>query len=142
MGLHPEFPVVDGTYQMTDEWTITLNEPHNRRIEDGSLVLWRPGFTVWVNVWGNDNNKSLMERSSWLKEDISKEAFEIEENKTNSLVRIGYRINENSPESTVYSYNGFVINNNGYVQISMYFDAENDASVAKRIFNSLSEIRP
>ena len=37
MELQPEYPVVDGTYQMTKEWSIKLSEPHNRRIEDGSL---------------------------------------------------------------------------------------------------------
>jgi hypothetical protein len=142
MGLHPEFPVVNGTYQMTEEWAITLNEPHNRRIEDGSLVIWRPGFTVWVNVWGNDNNKTITERAAWLKEGISQESFELEESKSNSLVRIGYRINEKSLEGTVYSYNGFAINSNGYVQISIYFDAEGDAAVAKNVFNSLSDVRP
>ena len=142
MSLHPEFPIVDGTYQMTKEWSIKLSEPHNRRIEEGSLVLWRPGFTVWVNVWNNDNKETVSERVSWLKKDISKKAFDLEESKDMEITRIGYRINEERPEGIVYAYYGFAINANGHVQISMYFDSEKDLSVAKSMLNGLSEVRP
>ena len=142
MSLHPEFPVVDGTYQMTKEWSIKLNEPYNRRIEEGSLVLWRPGFTVWVNVWNNDNNETVSERASWLKKDILKEAFDLEESKDGEITRIGYRINEKRPESTVYAFYGFAINASGHVQISMYFDTEKDLSVAKSMLKSLNDVRP
>jgi lipopolysaccharide/colanic/teichoic acid biosynthesis glycosyltransferase len=43
---------------MTPEWALVLPEKFNRRIEDGSMVFWRPGLTVWINVWGND--KAMM----------------------------------------------------------------------------------
>lgn len=60
--LHPGFPVVQDTYQMTKEWSVTLPGRFNRRIEDGSLVLWRPGFTIWTSVWGNDKKESAEKR--------------------------------------------------------------------------------
>ena len=37
--LHPKFPVVEGNYQMTKEWSVTLPGKFSRRIEEGSLVL-------------------------------------------------------------------------------------------------------
>jgi hypothetical protein len=56
--LHPEFPVIEGRYQMTPDWAVTLPQPFNQRFEDDSLVFWRPGITVWTIVWGNDKNES------------------------------------------------------------------------------------
>ena len=49
--LHPDFPVIEGRYKMTEVWGISLDQKHNRRVEKGSLVIWRPGFTIWINVW-------------------------------------------------------------------------------------------
>ena len=57
--LHPDFPVAEDNYQMTDEWSLTLPLPFNRRFEEGSLVIWRPRLTFWINVWGNDNRVGL-----------------------------------------------------------------------------------
>jgi hypothetical protein len=37
ISLNSEFPVVEGKYRMTDEWSIILDRPHNRRVEEGSL---------------------------------------------------------------------------------------------------------
>ena len=64
--LNPDFPVVDGHYQMTSEWSLNLDQPHNRRIEEQQLVIWRPGVTLWISVWGNDNHESIDERLTWI----------------------------------------------------------------------------
>ena len=142
MQLHPDFPVVEGHYQMTDEWALSLAEPHNRRVEDGSLVLWRPGFTAWINIWGNDNNQTIEERATWLREEMSPEAFEIHEAKSTNPIRIEYRLNEITEDGAVYTYNGFVIVANSYVQISIYFDSENELSSAKSLVSSIGESKP
>jgi len=60
--LHPDYPVVEGRYNLTNDWSLILDEAHNRRVEDGSLVLWRPSFTVWLNIWNNDKDSSKEER--------------------------------------------------------------------------------
>lgn len=62
MELSPNFPVVEGTYRMTTSWWVTLPGRFNRRVEDGDLVLWRPGLTVLVAAWGNDHEKSREKR--------------------------------------------------------------------------------
>ena len=48
--LNPQFPIVEGRYQMTGEWSIALPGQFNRRIENQDLVIWRPGFTIWLAI--------------------------------------------------------------------------------------------
>ena len=36
VALHPEFPIVDGDIQLTSDWLLSLDQPRNRRTEDGS----------------------------------------------------------------------------------------------------------
>jgi hypothetical protein len=56
--LHPKFPIVEGHYQLTEEWSVDLPEAFNRRIEEGQMVIWRSGFTIWMAIWNNDKNQS------------------------------------------------------------------------------------
>ena len=62
MSLHPGFPVVEGRYHLTKVWTILLPGRFNRRLEEGSLVLWRPGMTIWLDIWSNDGQETKADR--------------------------------------------------------------------------------
>ena len=135
--LHPDFPVVKGQYQMTPEWAITLDQPHNRRVEDGSLVLWRPGFTVWINVWGNDNNESIKARLKWITADSSPNAYEIKSQSLDFGHRYTYRLNETENDNVTYTYNGFVLGLDSHVQATVYFDSEGDLKEAKSVVESI-----
>jgi hypothetical protein len=137
--LHPDFPVVAGNYQMTKEWSIVLPDKFNRRIEEGSLVLWRPGFTMWVTVWGNDRNESAVQRLSRIKNDISKEAFDLEESKPEKIRRFSYRLKESSNDKRLPAFYCFAVGETGHVQMAIYFDKESDLKIAKKIFQSLNE---
>ena len=97
---------------------------------------------MWTNIWGNDNNETVAERTNWLKNDISKDAFEIGSSNESGLARIGYRLNEKRPEGKVYAYYGVVVGPDRHVQIAMYFDSESDLSEAKSIFNQIDEVKP
>lgn len=142
MGLHPEFPVVQGTYRLTDDWELVLSEPHNRRLEEGSLVLWRPGFTIWLTVWNNDHRESITQRLSSLKNIISEEAFDLEENVTGTIARLTYRLEESRPEGLVHAYYGFIVGPDGHVQIAIYFDSEGQASAARNVLPSVKIAEP
>ena len=63
MSLHPAFPIVEGNYRLTREWTIDLPGKFNRRIEDDDLVIWRPGLTFWIAIWGLEAGKTPEETS-------------------------------------------------------------------------------
>lgn len=140
--LHPDFPVVEGKYQMTPEWYVTLSQPHNRRVDDGSLVLWRPGLTTWVNVWGNDNNESVDERLEWISSESSPKAFKENTVARGDVVTYSYRLNESRNGTLTYSYNAYVLANDSHVQISVYFDSESELKEAKSVIESVEHVQP
>jgi hypothetical protein len=137
--LHPEFRIVEGKYQMTKEWSVVLPGRFNRRFEDDNLVLWRPGFTIWIAVWGNDHNQSPTWRLSRIKADISKEAFDVEEAHGTTALRFSYRLKESGEDKRRPAYYGFAVGQNGHVQMAIYFDDEASLDAAKHILQSLNE---
>ena len=137
--LHPDFPIVSDKYQMTEMWSVVLPGEFNRRIEDGDLVIWRPGITIWTAIWGNDNNLAADKRLIELKQDISDEAFDLKEDLAGSVLRFRYRLIEDSDDDRVPAYYCYAIGNSGDVQMAIYFDDESDLSVAENIWKSIEE---
>ena len=94
MQLHPDYPVVSGSYRLTPNWTIDLPFEMNRRTEDSDLVLSRPGFTVWLAIWGNDHDESESERMGRIYSDISPQATDIDYQPDQLPARLSYRLYE------------------------------------------------
>lgn len=140
--LNPKFPVVDGTVKVTREWALDLPEKFNRRFEDGSMVIWRPEFTIWISVWENEKNKSPYDQLDYIRADKSKEAFDVVEMKASDIYRYSYRIDEYREEArkTVYAFYGYVAGKSGYTQIAFYYDKQTDLDEAKKIWLSIREL--
>jgi hypothetical protein len=137
--LHPDFPVIEGHYQMTKQWSVELPEPFNRRFEEGSMVLWRPGLTLWVAVWSKNQNQTQEERLARLLQDISAQATDQEELREHGLIFLSYRLSEESEDNRRPAFYGFAIGISGQVQMGIYFDDEADLSVARKVWLSLRE---
>jgi hypothetical protein len=131
--LHPDFPVVTGDYQLTDTWSLSLPLKFNRRIEDGSLILWRPGLTIYFTAWNNDHQESVDVRLAKLKSLISPNAFESRESKHHVIAQFSYRLVEDSV-NVLY---GFAINDDGHLQVALYFDDESDIDLAHTVFDTI-----
>jgi hypothetical protein len=140
--LHPKFPVIEGHYQMTKQWSITLPEKFNRRIEDGNLVIWRPGFTMWINVWGNDKNEKKAERLKSFRTGIPLQSFDINEAKYSDVLVFSYRLKEEATDNRAPALYGFAFGERGHVQASIYFDQESDLEKARKILGSFRETTP
>jgi hypothetical protein len=138
--LHPDFPIVEGRYLITSDWAVTLPQQFNRRIDDDAMVFWRPGITAWVVVWNNNNNETQRERLEWLRSDIAADAFDLESLTDGDVTRFSYRLIERRDFETVYALYGFVIGDNGHVQLSIYFDDERDLETARAIVTGLEEV--
>lgn len=137
--LHPDFPVVEGQYQMTQEWSVALPGKFNRRIEGGDLVIWRPGMTLWVTVWGNDKNEGKDVRIKRIRERISPKAFDIQALKAGPVLRLSYRLKEEKEQGAVPGYYCYSVGDSGHVQMAIYLDNEKDVVSAQSICGSLSE---
>jgi hypothetical protein len=135
-----EFPVVEGHHQLTDDWAVTLPAQFNQRVEDDSLVLWRPGITVWTTIWNNDEQEAQQERFETLRSAISPAAFDVAESVEGDLIRFAYRLNETREESMVHAVYGFAIGPAGHVQMAIYCDEEADLKLAWQVWRSLKQI--
>jgi hypothetical protein len=138
--LHPKFPVIEGRYQMTPDWVVTLPLKFNRRIEDESLILWRPGITAWTIIWNNKKGETQQDRLELLRGDTSLNAFATDCVIDDDVTRYSYRLTERKEEGVVHALYGFAIGVNGHVQMSIYFDDEADIETAREICRSLDEI--
>lgn len=124
--LHPDFPIVTGNVVLTKGWRITLPDEFNRRIEDGSLVLWQPELTFWINVWNNDGQASVEELLTRLLADAHPDRHDEQLDRSGGAIRLTYVLAEEDAEgeeAQAPSINGFVIAATGYVQISAYYDS-------------------
>ncbi|WP_281544830.1 hypothetical protein [Grimontia sp. SpTr1] len=135
--LHPDFPIVEGHYQMTSDWGVFLAEKYNRRIEDSDLVLWRPGMTIWVSIWENDDGKSQEELLSWIKEGTSKDAFEESVYTNESVTFYSYSLSETTDDERQPAFYCFALSNTSYVQMAIYYDEPLAKSSVKDLHSSL-----
>ena len=133
--LHPDFPIVTGNYQLNPTWAIKLPLKFNRRVEGRSLILWRPGVTLYFSAFTNDDGKSTETRLAQLKAIISPDAFEPREEQTRTGRQFSYRL----VEGGVNALYGFVIAGNGHLQVTVYFDNESDIDLARTMFASITE---
>jgi hypothetical protein len=135
----PGFPIVEGDYALTDTWAIHLPEQFARRVEDGDLVLWRPGLTIWLAAWGNDKGESQANRLKRIKEDASADRFADRESKAKNLTRFSYRLREDNNDGAVDAVYGFVLNDDGHLQLAVYFDDPSDEVKARQLVDSVTE---
>ncbi|MFT6910354.1 MAG: hypothetical protein ACJAS1_007082 [Oleiphilaceae bacterium] len=134
--LSPDFPVIEGKHEITKSWSITLPAQFNRRIEDEDIVIWKPGFTIYIAVWNNDKKRSHDSLFNSVTEDISLEAFDINSNENGEIKLFSYRLNEDMNDQRVAAFYCYAVSPNGYVQSVMYFDLEKDVDDAIRIWES------
>jgi hypothetical protein len=128
-GLPPGISVVQGRYRMTDRWTIDLPVPFRRRVEDGSLVLWRVGLTFWIGVYGGDG--SIDDRAGKLRASVSPDAYDVRTEERDGLVQISYRLGEQRDDTRAPSLNAFVVGRGEHVHLGLYFDHEADVAAAR-----------
>ena len=132
-GLHPDFPVVVGIVPISTDWLLRLTQPMNRRIEDGSLVLWRPGLTAWITVWGNPGDDSPQTRLAQIRNGASPDRYDEQQRHADGLIHHTYRLAETAADSRVPALYGNVIGACGHLQIAVYFDDEPQAGIAAEI---------
>lgn len=133
----PQFPRIAGDYRMTEEWMLTLPKEYARRVEDGSLVLWRKGVTCWSNVWNRKEGDTPKGILQWLKKDIPKETKQRWEAIDSLPYRFAYLLQEKEEGSTRWALYCFVVGEESHVQMAIYFDDVADLDEARSIYASV-----
>jgi len=134
----PGFPLVQGDHALTETWSIHLPEQFARRVEEGSLVLWRPGLTIWLAAWGNDNDETQSERLAWIKDEASPARFDAREAVGGGVTRFSYRLRDENEDGPIESLNAYVISEDGHLRLSVYFDDPADATKAQQLIDSVA----
>lgn len=134
----PGFPVVEGDHRLTDTWSIHLPERFARRIEEGSLVLWRPGLTIWLTAWNNDKGESRAKRLASIKKSASKKRYAEKVDRADAVTRYSYRLRDENEDGEVESVYGFVIGDGGHLQLSIYFDDPADEAEARQLVEGVA----
>jgi hypothetical protein len=135
----PGFPVVEGDYALNATWSIHLRERFARRVEDGQLVLWRPGFTIWLTAWNNDHNESQAKRLAGIKKSVSPKRFAEHESQSKNLTRYSYRLRDENEDGPVESLYGFVMSEHGHLQMAIYFDYPAGEAAARQLVDGVAE---
>jgi hypothetical protein len=137
----PGFPLVEGDHALTTNWSIYLPETFARRVEKGSLVLWRPGLTIWLTAWNNDHHEPQAKRLASVKQAASKDRFAEHESTASNMTRYNYRLRDQNEDGQVESLNALVISDDGQLQMSVYFDDPADEGKARQLVDSVVERR-
>jgi hypothetical protein len=143
MSLHPEFPIVEGNYRLTREWTVDLPGKFNRRIEDDNMVIWRPRLTFWIAVWGSEAGRTPEETLAWVLEDASPHRTDQKIDRDGGLLRLTYRLRAQDPERDPPRYTaiyGYVFSACGHVQIAGYCDNAEAEVTAEEVIRSLRDL--
>lgn len=100
-------------------------------------MLWRPGLTVWLAVWNNDNHETQGARLAWIKEEASTVRFDARESVGDGVTRFSYRLHDASENGPVESLSAYVIGDDSHLQLSVYFDDAADALKAQQLVDGV-----
>ena len=134
--MDPDFPVVTGDYVMMKGWRVNLRGDFNRRIDEGSLVLWQPDLTFWIDVWNSEGLVSVDEVLQRLLADAGPDRIEERLVKNGAMVRLTYELPEDVGPSPKL-INSFIIYPSGYMHLSTYYDGPDARSLAYTIIESV-----
>lgn len=125
-------------------WRMHLPGEFNRRVEDGSLVLWRPDLTVWINVWNNDLKASVDELLARLLTQADPARGNEQLECTQDITRLSYELADadadadpDKADAGFVSVNACIVAAAGYVQVSAYFDTPEARALAYDILLSV-----
>jgi hypothetical protein len=129
--------------QISKEWWIGIDETYRTRVDDGSLVIWRPERTIWINIWKDSDGRTGQERLDGWIADRHAGATDLFEHEDAGLLRFGYLLEE--PEEgggDLFGLYSYTVGESSTVQMACYFDLREDLTWATAVSQSLSFGRP
>lgn len=116
-------PAGPGRLQLAQEWSIVLACQMLRRFHSGSLVLWRPGFTMWINVYSSANAQPARERLAEIEARASSRATERQRSERDGVLRFRYFLVEEDDSGKVQDVCFcFALLEGRQLHLAIYFD--------------------
>lgn len=119
-------------------WTIALPAGCKRRVEDGSVVFWRKGLTIW-SVTASSKVPPARRVEEYLAESTPTRTEE-RRSQDGGLHRASYRAAGDGSDARRPSLNAIVAAADASLIISFYFDDEESAALCERILDSVARV--
>jgi hypothetical protein len=118
------------------DWSILVDPEFQRRIDDGNVVLWKPGQTVHASVFNTNNAEAedAIERMIEGRPGIPVQMFDREEP---GLAGHAYLLPEGDGEHTYWGLNTWTAAKGSVACVTIYFDNIEDLNWAITVWKSV-----
>lgn len=131
-------PVEPGKVEVWSDWRFDVSERMLRRFDDGSLVVWRPGFTIFARGLQMKKTLPIETRIERLKKLMSKDATDFELAPAKGFQKMRYRLVEKrraKPQASVYL---FAFAETQEIHLTIYYDDSKDLKEIEKIWSTLA----
>jgi hypothetical protein len=129
-------PDADGESVLDAHWVADFPVRFKRRIEDTNTILWRPGFTIWMQGFGTRAESAQQVRSK-MEREIPGSASDLSREEEGGLWRTSFRIASSVPDGRRPALVALIWANGQLLNLTAYFDDEADAAQALAISRSV-----
>lgn len=129
-------PVDRGFIQISKNWGFNISTRMLKRFDKGSLVIWRPGFTIWLDIL-NTNGVGIEERINNVLKTVSPDRTDFSKVQEYGIHKIRYSLREitdGKEQNAVYI---FALSEDQEIHMVIYFDNSNDMSEIEKIWETL-----
>lgn len=130
-------PVDKGTVQITKNWRFDVSSRMLRRIENNNLIIWKPGFTIWLTTYAVQDS-DIENRVRHIEQTASPDKLKFQSVVENKLTKVRYRLiddTDGKPQPSVYL---FGLNEHQEINIAIYFDGPEYNSEIESLWNTLA----
>jgi len=133
-------PVVAGTVLVPQCWRFDISGRMFRRIDGGSLVLWRPGLTIWMDVY-TANNQSIEERVNGILSIKSEKAADLQRRDEEDMVKLRYSLTETVADKELHGVYLFGFTAEEELHLAVYYTSEADRREIEKIWETLGVVK-
>ncbi len=129
-------PAVEaGPVRITVEWTMEISSTMTRRVDENSLVVWRPGFTIWIDVFKGGPD-TVSDRVDEILRTQSKQSENLQQEDADGMTKVRYSLvekREGYEQPAIYL---FGITQKSEIHMGIYYDEEKDLPEVEKIWQT------
>ena len=131
-------PADPGPIDINKSWSFNVSSRMLKRFDKGSVVVWRPGFTIWSNCY-DANGWKIKDRVNKIIETASPDKMDFLEVAKNNVHKVRYRLQEVIDEKEQNAICIFALTEDQEIHMVIYFDHAEALSEIDEIWESLED---
>lgn len=133
-------PVLKGTVRVPQCWRFDISEQMFRRIDGGSLVFWRPGLTLWMDLYTTPG-QPIEERIGEILSIKNEAAADLERRDEPGLVKMRYSLTETVDGKELRGVYLFGFTEEEELHLAAYYDNEAELKEIDKIWETLGVVK-